>query len=87
MGNDWEEKISCATECSKCKKEISQNDQRILSVYSHLPICMDCKKEEEKRPDYEDTSKAMIGQCMMDTELLYGDPGAYCYHHFYPYRC
>ena len=29
----------------------------------------------------------MIGQCLAETELLYGDPGGYCFHHFYPFTC
>jgi hypothetical protein len=48
---------------------------------------MECKKEEEARPDYEEVSKGMIGQCMAETELFYGDPGGYCFHHFYPFTC
>ena len=45
------------------------------------------KKEEGKRPDYAEVSKRMIGQCLAETELLYGDPGGYCFHHFYPFTC
>ena len=48
---------------------------------------MACKREEEKRPDYEDTSKKVIGQCMIDTEMEWGDPEGYCYYHFYPFKC
>jgi hypothetical protein len=29
----------------------------------------------------------MIEQCMADTEVLYSDPGGYCYSHFYPFKC
>jgi hypothetical protein len=48
---------------------------------------MDCKRKEEKRDDYEKVSKEMIGQCMAETEVMWSDPGGYCYHHFYPYKC
>jgi len=66
MQDNWEERLSCTTRCSKCKKEL---DKRILSVYDHQPICMEYKKEEEARPDYEEVSKKMIGQCMAETEI------------------
>jgi len=48
---------------------------------------MPCKRAEEKRPDYEQVSKEAIGQCLIDTELAYGDPGGYCFYHFYPFTC
>ena len=83
MKEEWEEKILCATQCSRCHGGL---DRRILSVYDHQVICMECKKEEE-RPDYDEVSKNMIRQCMVDTERQYGDPGGFCYHHFYPYTC
>jgi len=83
----WEETVSCAMKCSRCDKDLSKSDDRILSVYDHEPVCMPCKKEEEKRPDFEEVSKNMIGQCMGETEQMWGDPGGYCYHHFYPYKC
>jgi hypothetical protein len=38
-------------------------------------------------PDDEAVSRAAIGQCLIDTELAYGDPGRYCFHHFYPFAC
>ena len=84
MKDNWEERLSCATTCSRCNKEL---DKRIFSVYDHQPICMECKKEEEARPDYEEVSKGMIGQCMAEIEQFYGDPGGYCFHHFYPFTC
>ena len=87
MKDKWEELVSCAVQCSRCDGKLAPSDERILSVYDHQPICMPCKKEEEKRPDYEAVSKKTIGQCMADTELQYSDPGGYCYHHFYPYKC
>ena len=87
MTDEWEKQIACAIQCSKCSKKLGGADQRLLSVYDHQPICVDCKKEEEQRPDYEAVSKKMIGQCMADTELLYGDPGGYCFYHFYPFTC
>jgi hypothetical protein len=48
---------------------------------------MDCKKNEEQKSDYAEVSQEMIGQCMAETEILYGDIGSYCYHHFYPFKC
>jgi len=56
-------------------------------VIDHEAICMACKREEEKRDDYEEISKQTIGQCLIDTEMQWGDPQGYCYHHFYPYTC
>jgi hypothetical protein len=87
MNENWEERLSCATKCAKCGKDLRAKDVRILSVYDHEAICTNCKKEEEKRPDYAEMSKKMIGQCMADTELTMIDPGGYCFHHFYPYAC
>jgi len=48
---------------------------------------MVCKKEEEKRSDYEEVSRQVIGQCLIDTEIKYGDPEGYCFYHFYPFKC
>jgi hypothetical protein len=72
MKEEWEETILCATQCSRCRGGL---DRRILSVYDHQVICMECKKEEEERPDYDEVSKNMIRQCMVDTERQYGDRG------------
>jgi len=83
----WAEKLTCAIQCHRCNQELDPRDQRILSVYDHEPICMACKKDEEQRSDYEETSKQMIGQCLIDTEMQYGDPEGYCFHHFYPFKC
>jgi hypothetical protein len=87
MSASWKEKLSCATHCHRCSLKLAPSDLRILSVFDHEPICMSCKKLEEKRADYEETSKNAIGQCLMDVEVAYGDPGGYCYHHFYPFTC
>ena len=87
MKDAWEERVSCATVCAACGETLGRKDQRILSVYDHQVICLDCKKKEEEKPDYQDVSKAMIGACMADTEIQYSDPGGYCFHHFYPYTC
>ncbi len=87
MTDAWAEDLTCATQCTNCDKKMGADDQRILSVYSHQAICIDCKQEEEQRPDYEEVSKQMIGQCLIDTEMKWGDPQGYCYHHFYPYKC
>ena len=87
MATDWKEKIMCALECQRCRKALKPADERILSCYDHEAICMECKKEEEKRPDYEKVSQKMIEQCSIDLEMKQSDPGAYCYCHFYPYKC
>ena len=87
MTEKWEEKLSCAFVCSRCNKELKSDENRILSIYDHNPICLSCKKDEEKKPDYETVSRKMIGNCMAETELMYSDPGGYCYFHFYPFKC
>ncbi len=87
MKDDWKQRIACAIECQRCNKKLDQKDQRILSAYDDEAICMECKKKEEERPDYEEVSKKMIGQCLMSVEEQWGDPEAFCYHHFYPYKC
>ena len=87
MNDNWEERISCSTECLRCKKRLGQGDERILSVYDHQAICMDCKKNEEKRSDYAEVSKMMIGQCLVDTEERWSDPQDFCFYHFYPFKC
>ena len=86
MEDVWAEKLSGAAQCVRCNRKIGEDDHRILSVYDHEVICMGCKGEEEKKPDYEEISKGMIGQCLIDTELQYGDPEGYCFHHFYPFK-
>ena len=87
MANNWKENLFCSTECPRCHQGLTAKDMRILSCYDHNAICIKCKKKEERRPDYEETSKEMIGQCMMNTELSQSDPQGYCYSHFYPYKC
>jgi hypothetical protein len=87
MKDKWKERLACATHCSRCSNKLGPEDQRILSVYDHQAICTACKKEEEERPDYPNVSKEMIGQCMAETEVLWGDPEGYCFHHFYPFKC
>jgi len=87
MANHWEDALSCAISCSGCNGPLGPDAKRILSVYDHRPICMDCKKKEEARPDYEAVSREMVGRCMIETEVLYGDAGGYCFYHFYPFAC
>ncbi len=87
MKDEWKEKLTCAIACSECQKGLAPKDLRILSSYTHEPICMDCKGAEEQKPDYPEVSQQMIELCMVETEILYGDLGSYCYHHFYPYKC
>ena len=85
--DNWEKDLSCAESCGGCDKKFEKDDRRILSVYHHGIICMDCKAKEEKKPDYEDVSKSMIARCIEETDRPYGDPGGYCFHHFCPYKC
>lgn len=85
--DQWEEKLSCAVACSRCSRSLKPDQQRILSVYDHEPICMDCKAREERKSDYETVSRETIGTCMAETEVLYSDPKGYCFHHFYPFTC
>jgi len=87
MQDAWAEKLSCAVQCHRCDRQLAPADPRILSVYDHEAICTACKDEEEKRDDYEAVSKQTIGQCLIDTEMEWGDPQGYCYHHFYPFTC
>lgn len=87
MQDQWEKDLSCSVACQRCDAKLGPNDPRILSVVDHLPICMACKQAEERLPDYAEISKHMIGTCMIETEVMYGDPGGYCYHHFYPFTC
>lgn len=87
MKDHWENRLSCALDCSRCKTPLAAGDKRILSVFDHRPICLACKRAEEQKPEYADVSKRMIGTCMMETEVMYGDPGGYCYYHFYPFVC
>ena len=87
MPDAWAEKLSCAIQCQRCNQKLAPNDPRILSVIDHEAICMECKSTEEKRSEYEEMSKQTIGQCMIDTEMQWGDAQGYCYHHFYPFTC
>jgi hypothetical protein len=87
MTETWEKKLACATSCFRCNQPMGPKDDRILSVYDHEAICTSCKTVEEKRPDYEQTSKEAIGQCLIDVELAQGDPGGWCFYHFYPFTC
>jgi len=87
MAQTWEKALACAVSCAACNKALGQDEKRILSVYDHQAICMACKEKEQARPDYEEASRNMIGQCMIDTEMAQGDPGGYCFYHFYPFTC
>jgi hypothetical protein len=87
MPENWEKQLSCAEQCERCNKTMGKRDRRVLSVFDHQPICMECKKEEEKRSDYEDVSRQMIAGCMQKTGKPYGDPASYCFHHFCPFKC
>ena len=87
MEENWEKELSCASQCKRCNTPLEEKERRILSVYDHQPICMECKREEEKRPDYDDASKQMIAGCMEQTNKPYGDPASYCFHHFCPFKC
>lgn len=87
MTDQWEKSLACAVACGRCDARLTPRDQRILSVIDHAPICLHCKAQEETRSDYADIAQRMIGTCMMETEVMYGDPGGYCYYHFYPFTC
>ena len=87
MADAWLETLQCAVRCQRCDRSLGPKDKRILSVYDHQPVCMACQQAEQQRPDYEEVSKQMIGQCMIDTELQWSDPGGYCFYHFYPFTC
>ena len=87
MPDAWAEKLTCAIQCHRCERQLAPTDPRILSVYDHEAICSACKEKEEKRDDYEEVSKRTIGECLIDTEMQWGDPQGYCYHHFYPFTC
>ena len=52
MKDNWEERLACAIACTGCHKSLGPKDLRILSSYTHDPICMDCKKTEEQKPEY-----------------------------------
>ena len=83
----WEIQLSCAEVCSRCNRSLKNKERRILSVVDHQPICIDCKKEEEKQPDYEDATRQMMSECMEQTGRPYGDTASYCFHHFIPFKC
>ena len=87
MEKNWEKTLSCSDTCARCQQPLKPKDQRLLSVYDHAAICIDCKHAEEKRPDYEDVTKQMIAACMQETQKPYGDPASYCFHHFCPFKC
>lgn len=87
MTANWEKTLACSIRCERCDNGLSAGDKRILSVYDHAPICLECKGKEEKRPDYEAVSRNMIGSLMAESEVIYSDPGGYCYYHFYPFDC
>ncbi len=87
MAEEWKRKIACADSCSRCEKALVPGDERILSVYDHEAICMECKEKEMNASNYKGFSKKLIGNCMLESELSMVEPGDYCYHHFYPYKC
>ena len=87
MEDQWEKDLTCAEACASCGSSFDRKQQRIMSVYTHAPICMSCKRQEEKRPDYADVSKKMIASCLTETRRPYGNPGGYCFHHFCPFKC
>lgn len=87
MPKDWKKELDCAANCRRCGQPLETRARRILSVYDHVPICMNCKKAEEKLPDYPDVAKQMVASCIDLTGKPYGDPAGYCFHHFCPYKC
>ena len=87
MMDQWEKNLACADRCGVCGGTLLPKDRRVLSIYTHRPICLACKRKEERRLEYADMSKAMIAECIETTGKPYGDPGGYCFHHFCPYKC
>lgn len=87
MEGNWEKQLACASLCGHCGAALEEKDRRILSVFDHQPICMDCKQTEELRPGYADQSKQMIADCIQQTGRPYGDTAGYCFHHFCPFSC
>jgi hypothetical protein len=87
MEDNWEKKLACANQCQHCNRTLGKKDPRMLSVYTHEPICIDCKQTEERRPDFQDQSKQMIASCISTTGKPYGDLASYCFHHFCPFKC
>jgi len=83
MSESWKEKLSCATQCHRCSTKLAKKTSASLGV-RHEPICMPCKRAEEKRPDYEEVSKEAIGSCLADVEVAYGDPGGLLLPSFLP---
>jgi hypothetical protein len=84
---NWEKQLACAKACSRCSRPLKNKEGRILSVVDHQPICILCKRVEEKKPDYEDASRQMMAECMEKTGRPYGDTASYCFHHFVPFKC
>ena len=84
---NWEKRLSCADACSQCGNQLKSKDRRVLSVIDHQPICIDCKRKEEKKPEYEDACRQMMVECTEQTGRPYGDPASYCFHHFIPFKC
>ena len=41
-----------------CERCLKKTNCLIMSMYDTKMICFDCKKEEEKRPDYKEAVKA-----------------------------
>ena len=46
MEEKWEKQLACAEVCQRCSATLGKKDKRLLSVYDHQPICMDCKRED-----------------------------------------
>lgn len=83
----WKKELACASACGRCERPLGLTDGRVMSIYDHRPVCLECKREEERRSDYEDRSRAMIADCIGETGRPYGDPAGFCFHHFCPFRC
>jgi hypothetical protein len=87
MREDWDKMLACQSRCERCGSALGSRDPRFLSVEDHRPICADCKRREERRPDYADLSRRMIAECIAREGKPYGDPAGYCFHHFCPFTC
>ena len=65
---------------------LNQKDGRVFSVFDHQPICTDCKRAEETRPDYPTGPSDDRRLHCCDRQTLQ-HTGGYCFHNFFPFKC
>jgi len=86
MSDNWKEKLFVPRNAQDATRDYCQGSENLVLL---RPRCHlhECKKKEEKRPDYEETSKehdwAMLNRYGTKSERSAG----LCYSHFYPYKC